>query len=145
MSQSLDVNVLLYASDRDSPFHEAARRVIEELSRGTELTFVAWVTVLSYLRMATHPGIFRRPLLMNEAAANMTAFLSLPSVRVLSEADDFWQVFLSVIGEVPVRGNLVPDAHLVAILRQHGIRRVVTGDRDFLKFRNVDVIDPFGA
>ncbi len=145
MSQSIDVNVLLYASDRDSPFHEIARGVIEDLSRGTELTFVAWVTVFSYLRMATHPKIFRHPLRMTEAAANMTAFLALPSVRVLAESEDFWGVFLTVVGELPVRGNMVPDAHLVAILRQNGIRRVITGDRDFLKFRHLEVIDPFGA
>lgn len=38
-----------------------------------------------------------------------------------------------VAGEVPVRGDLVPDAHLVAILRQHGVRTLCTRDRDFRK------------
>jgi predicted nucleic acid-binding protein len=43
----------------------------------------------------------------------------------------------------PVRGNLVPDAHLTAILHQHGVQKIYTEDRDFLKFDFLDVRDPF--
>jgi len=44
---------------------------------------------------------------------------------------------------MPLRGNLVPDAHLAAILFQHGVRTLYTADRDFLKFQSLDVEDPF--
>jgi hypothetical protein len=44
-----------------------------------------------------------------------------------------------------VRGNLVPDAHLAALLKQHGIRRLYTNDADFRKFPFLDVRSPFGA
>lgn len=43
----------------------------------------------------------------------------------------------------PVRGNLVPDAHLAALLLQHGVRRLYTVDRDFRKLYFHDVADPF--
>jgi len=39
--------------------------------------------------------------------------------------------------------DLVPDAHLATVLRQHGVRTLYTSDRDFLKFRFLDVRDPF--
>lgn len=42
-----------------------------------------------------------------------------------------------------VRGNLVPDAHLAALLRQRGVPRLYTIDRDFRKFDFLEVIDPF--
>jgi len=38
--------------------------------------------------------------------------------------------------------NLVPDAHLAALLRHHGVKRLYTHDRDFLKFPFLDVRDP---
>jgi uncharacterized protein len=44
-----------------------------------------------------------------------------------------------------VRGNLVPDAHLAALLRQHGIRTLYTNDSDFRKFSFPDVQDPFAT
>jgi predicted nucleic acid-binding protein len=43
----------------------------------------------------------------------------------------------------PVRGNLVPDAHVAALLRQHGVRRLCTADRDFRKFDFLEVADAF--
>lgn len=44
----------------------------------------------------------------------------------------------------PVRGNTVPDAHLAAILRQNGVTRLYTTDRDFRRFVFLRVIDPIG-
>jgi predicted nucleic acid-binding protein len=41
-----------------------------------------------------------------------------------------------------VRGNLVPDAHLAALLKQHGVRTLYTRDGDFRKFPFLDVRDP---
>ena len=39
--------------------------------------------------------------------------------------------------------NLVPDAHLTAILFQHGVGTLYSNDRDFRKFPAIDVRDPF--
>jgi predicted nucleic acid-binding protein len=39
----------------------------------------------------------------------------------------------------------VPDAHLAALLRQHGIRTLYTNDTDFRRFAFLDVRDPFAA
>lgn len=52
-------------------------------------------------------------------------------------------VYREVTANFPVRGNLVPDAHLAALLRQHGVRRLYTTDADCLKFPFLDVQDPF--
>jgi uncharacterized protein len=48
-----------------------------------------------------------------------------------------------VAGAVPVRGNLVPDAHIVALMRQHGVSTIWSHDRDFLEFKGISVRDPF--
>ena len=42
-----------------------------------------------------------------------------------------------------MRGNLVPDAHLAALLREHGVRTLYTHHRDFRRFDFRDVRDPF--
>jgi toxin-antitoxin system PIN domain toxin len=143
MSYSLDVNVLLYASDRSSERHVFARRFIESCAAGPEILCLTWLTLMSYLRIATHPRIFSAPLSPNEALANVAAVINLPHVRPISELDGFMDAYKQVAGEMPVRGNLVPDAHLAAILFQHGVRTLYSNDRDFRKFRSLDVRDPF--
>ncbi|WP_447970370.1 TA system VapC family ribonuclease toxin [Nitrospira sp. M1] len=143
MSFSLDVNILLYASDRSSSFHLAASDFLEQCASNRELCYLAWPTLMSYLRIATHPRIFTHPLSPNEVLANIEALLNLPHVRSLSEEEGFLEIYREVTGEMPVRGNLVPDAHLVALLRQHDIKKLYTADTDFLKFFWLDVRNPF--
>ena len=142
MSFAIDVNILLYASDAKCSQHERARRFLEASAAGTELIYLAWPTVISYLRMATHPKIFSEPLSPAEARRNVEALMSLPHCRVVGEGGGFWGVWLAATDGLTVRGNFVPDAHLAALLRQHGIARLVTHDRDFRKFDFLEVIDP---
>ncbi len=142
MSFALDVNILLYASDSGSPYHRKARSFLEECMQGRELFCLAWPTVMGYLRIATHPSIFAEPLSPAEAMANIGSLMSLPHTRFLSEEDGFWDVYRELTEELPIRGNLVPDAHLAALLSRHGIKRLYSHDRDFLKFAFLDVRDP---
>ncbi len=97
---------------------------------------------MSYLRIATHSSIFDHPLAPSEAVANIETLLNLPHTRFLSEDEGFLDIYQELTREVPARGNLVPDAHLAAILRQHGVKKLYTHDRDFLKFALLDVHDP---
>lgn len=143
MSYSLDVNLLLYASDRSSARHEPARQFLESRAGGPDLLCLAWPTLMSYLRIATHPRIFAAPLTPSEALANIAALLELPHVRAVAEVDGFLDAYRRVAGDMTVRGNLVPDAHMAAILLQHGVRTLYTSDRDFRKFGFLDVRDPF--
>lgn len=145
MSFSCDVNVLLYASDSASPVHLAARRFVEHAAAGGDLWCLAWPTVMSYLRIATHARIFGTPLTPAEALGNVEALAVLPHVRVLSEEQGFLDVYREVTGSFPVRGNLVPDAHLAGLLKQHGVRTLFTRDGDFRKFDFLEVRDPFAT
>ena len=143
MSRAVDVNVLLYASDAASPRHAAALAFLAEAAGGGEVLCLAWTTAMAYLRIATHPGIFDHPLPPETAMANLDALLVQPHVRTLAEEEGFWEVYREVASALPVRGNLVPDAHLAALLKQHGVRRLYTNDADFRKFPFLEVLSPF--
>jgi predicted nucleic acid-binding protein len=39
----------------------------------------------------------------------------------------------------------VPDAHLVALMLENGVRTIMTRDRDYRKFRGITVRDPFAT
>jgi uncharacterized protein len=143
VSYSLDVNILLYASDRSSERHHAANRFLAQCAAGPEILCLAWPILVSYMRIATHPRIFDSPLAPDEAAGNVTALLALPNVRTVAEQDGFLDVYRHVTANQVIRGNLVPDAQLAAILFQHGVRTLYTRDRDFRRFEFFDVRDPF--
>ena len=145
MSFALDVNILLYASDASSAYHRQAKSFIESCMAQGEVFCLGWPTVMSYLRIATHPAIFDHPLSPQEAMGNIETLLALPHARLLSEEEGFWAIYRAMAEEVPIRGNAVPDAHLAALLRHHGVKTLYTHDRDFLKFPFLDVRDPLSA
>ena len=142
MSFGIDVNILLFASDRGSPLHIKAAALLQKTVAGSEVFCIAWLTAMGYLRMATHPSIFAKPLSPNEAAANVQALLAVPHCRALGEDEGVWSAYQQVAQGLAVRGKLVPDAHLAAVLRQHGVVKLYTHDKDFWKFDFLQVIDP---
>jgi toxin-antitoxin system PIN domain toxin len=143
VSATVDANVLLYASDETSPFHPRALTFLEELARGTTLVYLFWPTAIAYLRIATHAAVFARPLPVDAAIGNVEALIALPHVQTTGEHDRFWETYRDVTEAAPVSGNLVPHAHLVALMRENGVRTIWTDDRDFRRFDGIEVRDPF--
>jgi uncharacterized protein len=143
VSYAIDVNVLLYASDRSSDRHGAALAFLESCAANRDVLCLPWPVLMSYLRIATHPSVFAAPLAPREAIGNVAALLALPRARPIAEMDGFLDTYQHVSGGAAIRGNLVPDAHLAAILLQHGVRTLYSNDRDFRKFAPLDVRDPF--
>jgi toxin-antitoxin system PIN domain toxin len=143
MSFAIDANLLLYASDRESPLHDRAVELLDGIAIGPELVYLFWPTAMAYLRIATHPAVFANPLSHADARANLDALLELPHVRVVGEGETFRQRFAEVADDVAPTGNLVPDAHLVALMLENGVRTIWTRDRDFRKFTGIRVRDPY--
>lgn len=142
MSFAVDANILVYASDKGSPVHARASAFLRQCAGGTELFCLTWSTVTAYLRIATHSAVFSRPLAPAEAMANVQSLLSLPHVRTLGEEPGFWDLYRATAEPVNPRGSLVPDTHLAALLRQHGVGMLYTRDRDFRRFDFLSVVDP---
>ena len=134
---------MLYASDRASPRHEAALRFLEERASDHDVFCLPWATLMPYVRISTHPSIFAEPLAPAEALDNVEALMRLPRIRAIGEGDGFLAGYRQATEGVVARGNLVPDAHLATLLRQHGVRRLYTNDADFRKFPFLEVRDPF--
>jgi len=142
MSYSIDANILLYASNKASPFHVRANEFLASREGDSDLLGLTWPTLMAYLRISTHPNIFSSPIAPSEAWENIQNLLNLPRCRVITEEESFPLDYAAVTQGIVVRGNLVPDAHIATILRQHGVNRLYTADTDFLKFRFLEVINP---
>lgn len=143
MSFAIDANVLLYASDKNSPHYETAQDFLKECMEKNELFYLPWPVIMAYLRIATHPTIFTSPLTPQQANENIDSLLGSPHTFVISEGNDFWIYYQQATKGMVIRGNLVPDAHIAAILLSQGISEIVTNDSDFRRFNFLRVRNPF--
>jgi toxin-antitoxin system PIN domain toxin len=142
MSYSIDANMLLYASDASCAQHEKAREFLEARATDPDLLCMTWGALMAYQRIATHPSIFTHPLSTDQAWGNVKNLLEMPRVRVISEEAGFHDDYSAATKGINARGNLVPDAHIATILKQHGVRRIYTADTDFRKFDFLEVVNP---
>lgn len=145
MSVTVDANVLLYASDLSSSRQAHAAELLTSLAAGPQLLYLFWPVVSAYLRVATHPSIFERPLPASAARQNVGALVSRAHVRTPGEDEGFWSHFEPTLRAGTVRGNLVTDAHIVALMRQHGVSTIWSADQDFRRFPGIALRDPFAG
>ena len=144
MSVTVDANVLVYASNTSDPVHAQARALLEEFARGPGLVHLFWPTVMAYLRICTHPAILPKPLAPEAAMDNIAGLIARAHVRTPGEGAGFWDLYKHTAPPV-TRGNDVPDAHLAALMRQHGTAVIYTRDRGFRRFDGIQVRDPFSS
>jgi len=129
----VDLNVLLYAINRDAAHHDAARTWWEAALSGDEPIGLAWTVILGFLRLVTHPQVFQRPLEPAEACARIDAWLAHGNVQLVREGDDHWRLLRELLGETGTAGNLTTDAHLASLAIAHGAT-LVSSDSDFARF-----------
>jgi hypothetical protein len=71
----VDVNLLLYAVNKDLSGHARARRWFEQALSGTERVGLPWVVRLAFLRMTTNKRVFENPLPVESAVAYIDEWL----------------------------------------------------------------------
>lgn len=128
-----DVNLLLHAYNQDSPRHVAARRWLEDLLGSTTSVGLAWVAMLGFVRIATHPRILVRPLPVAAAVGHVRSWLEQPAVLVLHPADRHADILFGFLEQLGSAGNLTTDAHLAALAVEHQAELHST-DADFARF-----------
>jgi len=83
----VDTNVLLHAVNRDSPECVAAREALEALANGHRTWALSWTIAYEFLRVATHPRVFPRPMDIADAWAFLHGLISRPTCLLLTERD----------------------------------------------------------
>ncbi len=142
----VDTNVLAYAVNSQCPEHEACREVIQgmraQAGSSPERLALPWSVAYEFLRVVTHPRFHVRPLTVEQAWGFVTELIERPHVTVVGPGPGHAAAASRMLAAPGVRGNLVHDAHIAAVLAEHGIRRIYTRDQDFHRFPGLEVVDP---
>ena len=142
----VDTNVLIYAADQDAAAHNQCRALLEGWRRQSSAWYLTWPIVYEFLRVSTHPRVFRKPWPASRAWQFIDALLASPGLGVLVPTTRHAAVAAEVIGELSfLAGNLMHDAHTAVLMREHGIRQVYTRDTDFHRFPFLEPVDPLAA
>lgn len=140
---ALDTNVLVYARRREAEHHKAARDLLTRLAEGHEPWALPWPCVYEFLRVVTHPRVFDPPTQLTDALEDLEGLLASPSLRMLGEGPAHAGHLLRAARSGRAVGNLAHDAHIAALVIEHGVTELYTADRDFARFPGVRTRNPF--
>jgi uncharacterized protein len=137
----IDANLLIYAYNPQSEHHVASKKWLEDVFSQPEPVWLAWQSILAFLRIVTNINAFKKPFSPKEARDIVSDWLNQGSVGLLEPGDRHWVILGELLENAQVRGPLVTDAHLAALAIEHGVT-LCTHDSDFLRFRNLKFEDP---
>ncbi len=140
---ALDTNVMVYARREELPQHLAARTLLTQLAEGTEPWALVWPCIYEFVRVVTHPRIFAPPSELEVVLADLDALFAAPSLHLIGEGPRHAAHFRRMVEAGSARGNLAQDAHIAALVVEHGVGELLTADRDFARFPGVRTRDPF--
>lgn len=140
----VDLNLLLYAVNRDLPQHEVAHAWWETRLRGDESIGLSWSVITGFLRITTRARLFERPLSAERAIAMVDGWLTHPNVEIVVPGPEHWRLLQALLNEAGTAGNLTTDTHLAALAIEHGAELEST-DADFARFRGLRWSNPLAS
>ena len=127
-----DVNLLIHAINRNSPFHEQAREWWDGAVSAGEVR-LCWPTIVGFLRLSTNRRVLINPLPVDKATNIVDSWLSRPDVHLLLPTPAHWGILARLLRVAQAAGNLASDAHLAAYAVEHGCT-LCSNDSDFGRF-----------
>jgi len=84
----------------------------------------------------------RHSLKPSDAWSFVGQVIASPSVRMLGPTERHGQVLVEVLGAAPTEGGTPPGLETAVLLREHGVRELLSADRGMRRFPFLSVRDP---
>ena len=139
----VDTNILIYAHREDSPFHEQADMVLENLVEGPGTWAIPWPCLYEFVAIATHPRIYDPPTSIEDALRQVDSWLESSALRLIGERGSAsWDALRPLLERGRIVGPRVHDARIAAICQEHRVNPLYTADRDFSRFPELKTRNP---
>lgn len=131
-----DVNVLVYAHRAELPQHKSVAAWLTRTIDGPEAFGVCDLVLSGFVRVVTHPKVFKTPSPIKEALRFCQALRERPNAVVIAAGPRHWDIFSDLCLSSRATGNLVPDAFLAALALESG-SEWISYDGGFARFPNL--------
>jgi uncharacterized protein len=137
---AVDTNILVFAHRLDSARYEQSVAWLRFLAEGEEPWGIPIFCLGEFVRVVTHRRVFDPPSTLAQAIDAVDALLESPSVRILTPEAGHWSLLRASLISSEATGNLVFDAQIAALCREHGVERLLSEDRDFRRFPALNLV-----
>ncbi|MEO8502763.1 MAG: TA system VapC family ribonuclease toxin [Acidobacteriota bacterium] len=136
---ALDTNILIQAHRTELAHHVPARLRLQSLVLAGPFGLPVFC-LAEFVCVVTHPRIFKPATTLETALSRLTELTTAPNCLVLGPGPRFASLFARACSDAAATGNLVFDAQIVAVCREHGVHEILTLDRDFARFPGIRAV-----
>ena len=142
---AVDSGLLALAVNRYAPEHARAAALLESLADGDTPWALPWSAVHEFLGFVTHPHAVARVLGPEDAWGFIESLAASPSVRFLGPTPHHARACAEVLElRDPAAAPTLDASFATAVLlREHGVRELLSTDPGMRRWRFLDVRDPF--
>ncbi len=112
--------------------HERYRNWLTGVLNGDAAYGVSDLVLSGFLRVVTHPRVFRDPSPLDTAMAFVAEIRDRPNCVMISPGPRYWEIFTRLCRTAQARGNLISDGYLAALAIESGTEWITT-DRDYAR------------
>lgn len=137
----VDTNILVYATNSASLWHRRASDALQEARQdGIEL-IVSQQIVREYMAVATRLRDTGGGLTTTEITENVTTFRA--EFTVVDDTPTVLNNLVELVQQIAIGGRQIHDANIVATMRAHGVRRLLTHNTDdFARYHHLITVVP---
>ena len=139
-----DVNILINAHRGENSGHAFYHQWLTDLLDSQETFYYCEWVLSSFIRIVTHPKIYRTPTPLSTALTFADEIRKMPSAVGIMPGARHWKIFDGLCHQTNAAGNLIPDAYLAALAIEADAEWI-TADTDFTVFEpelNLDLLRP---
>ncbi len=139
----VDTNVLLRFLFRADPEYTAIRAAVRILKARGDETFAALQNISEFWNVLTRPATVRGGYGLSITEAQYRLKFIERHFRVVPDPPSIYAEWKQIVISHSVKGVQVHDARIAALMKAHGIPRILTLNKsDFLRYKFVTAFDP---
>ncbi len=141
--RAVDTSLLAFALNRGAPEHARAAAALEDLANGERPWALPWPAVHEFLARVTHRHEVARALRPTDAWTFIEELARSPGARFLGPTTRHAEVAAEVLTLAAAEQRGLPTGfELAVVLREHGVRELLSCDAGMRRYRFLDVRDP---
>ena len=139
---AVDTNILVYAHRAEMPFHGAAFACLKSLAEGRAAWGIPVTCLHEFLAVVTNAKVFAPASRLDQAFAQVDAWLAAPHARILHSGAQHWPILSALASKARLQAGQFHDARIATICLENGVSMLYTADRDFGRFKDLKTINP---
>jgi predicted nucleic acid-binding protein len=139
----LDTNVLVYAADESSKFHDRSRNLLEQGLAGAITLCITPQNLSEFYAIVTDPKRVDNPRTQPEALAEIKKYLSSRKILKIYPGPELTGKMIELLERYTVKRQEVFDLQLAATMLANGVSCIYTfNGKHFSKFSEIKVLEP---